>query len=68
MFHITEEYVGKNEFKNTCWGLNHQPKNIHRPPRSNVADVQLGLHKDPEQLESRLSQKLYLVCGICSSS
>jgi hypothetical protein len=33
-----------------------------------VADVQLGLHVGPEQLEQGLSQKLLPVCGICSSS
>ena len=33
-----------------------------------VADINLGLHVDPEKLEQGLSQKLLPVCGICSSS
>jgi hypothetical protein len=33
------------------------------PPLKYVADVQLGLHVGPEQLEMRLSQKLSPVCG-----
>jgi hypothetical protein len=32
-----------------------------------AADVQLVLHVGPEQLEQGLSQKLLLVCGMCSS-
>jgi hypothetical protein len=39
-----------------------------RPPCSYVADVQLGLHVGPEQLERELSSKQLAVCGICSSS
>jgi hypothetical protein len=39
-----------------------------RPPHTYVADVQLGLHMDPEQLEQGLSLKLLPVHGICSSS
>ena len=32
-----------------------------------MTDVQLGFHVGPEQLEQGLSQKLLLVCEICSS-
>jgi hypothetical protein len=39
-----------------------------RPPLKYVADVQLGLYVDSEQLEQWLSQKLSPVCGICSSN
>ena len=39
-----------------------------RPPHTHVADVQLGLHVGPEQLEEGLSQELLPVCEICSSS
>jgi hypothetical protein len=39
-----------------------------RPPHRNVADIQLGLHVGPEQLELGLSQKLLPVYGICSYS
>ena len=46
--------------------LNHQLKNIHwlgpMPPRSYVADVQLGLHVGPEQLEWGLSKSC---CSMC---
>jgi hypothetical protein len=58
------------------WGsqrLKHPPKSIHRLDldlitHTYVADVQLGLHVDPEQLEQELAQKLSPVHGICSSS
>jgi hypothetical protein len=36
-----------------------------RPPSTYVADVLLGLHVGPKQLEQGLSQKLLPVCGIC---
>ena len=36
-------------------------------PGTYVANVQLGFHVGPEQLEQGLSQKLLPVCGICSS-
>ena len=39
-----------------------------RPLHTNVADVQLGLHVGPKQLEQGLSQKLLPIRGICSSS
>ena len=39
-----------------------------KPPHTDVTDVQLGLHVDPEQLERGLSQKLLPVYGICCSS
>ena len=39
-----------------------------RPSHSCVADVQLGLHVDPKQLEQWLWQKLLPAHGICSSS
>jgi hypothetical protein len=52
------------------WGLSESepPTKEHaqagpRPPRTHVADVQLGLHVGPEQLG--LSQKLLPVCRIC---
>jgi hypothetical protein len=53
---------------------NSQTKEINRldqpPPYpcTCVADMQLGLHVGPEQLEWRLSQKLLPVCRIYSSS
>ena len=37
-------------------------------PHTYVADVQLGLHLGPEQLERGLSSKLLPVHGICSYS
>jgi hypothetical protein len=39
-----------------------------RPPRTYIADVQLDLHVDCEQLEIGLSQKLLTVHGIRSSN
>jgi hypothetical protein len=39
-----------------------------RPPRTHVADVQLGLHVGLEQPGWRLSQKLLLVGRMCSFS
>ena len=48
--------------------MNHQPKNIHGQDLGFSADVQLGLHVGPEQLEWELSQKLLSVHGICSTS
>jgi len=38
-----------------------------RPLCAYVAEVHLGLHVGPEQLEEELSQKLLTVCGLCSS-
>jgi hypothetical protein len=38
-----------------------------RSPCTYVADVKLGLHVGPKQLEQGLSQKLLSVCGTCSS-
>ena len=49
------------------WGsqrLNHQPKSIHGldlAPMPYVADVQLGLHVDPEQLVQGLSRKFFFL-------
>ena len=52
--------------------LNHHWKNIDWLNlvdfHTYVVDVQLGLHVGPKQLEQKLSQKLFSVCGICSSS
>ena len=54
------------------WGLSESqpPTKDHaqagpRPPHTYVADVQLGLHVGPEQLELGLSQKLLPVHRIC---
>ena len=38
------------------------------PPHSYVADVKLGLHVDPKQLERGISQKMLPVCAIYSYS
>jgi hypothetical protein len=51
--------------------LNHQPKNIHMLDLGlpeYIADMQLGLHVDAEQLKQKLSQKLLPVCWISSSN
>jgi hypothetical protein len=57
------------------WGLSESqpPTKDHaqagpRPPHTYVADVQLGLHVGPEQLELGLSQKLLPLSGVFSSS
>jgi hypothetical protein len=39
-----------------------------RPHYSCVADVQLGFHVGPKQLEWGLTQKLLPICGICSTT
>ena len=39
-----------------------------RPSQTYEADVQLGLHVGPKQLERGLPPKLLPVYGICSSS
>ena len=56
------------------WGpqsLNDQPKNTHGLdlglPHTYVADVQLGLHVCPKQLERELSATLWPLCGMWSS-
>jgi hypothetical protein len=46
----------------------HTGLDLGIPAYMYVADVQLGLHVYPEQLEQGLSPKLLPVCGICSSS
>lgn len=36
-------------------------------PHAYTADVQLDFHVGPEQLELGLFQKMFPVCGVCSS-